>query len=110
MFLWPHPTSITMSEAMVTGQQDALLFANPQTLRVVYHQHFCARRVRAAERDVYILLDEAFIDYLPEHSLVPDIDRFPNLIVFRSSPSSMAFRASASLTQSPVRRLSLVAP
>ncbi len=74
------------AEAMVTGQQDALLFANPQNPSgAVYHREALLRLVaRAAERDVYILLDEAFIDYLPEHSLVPDIDRFPNLIVFRS--------------------------
>jgi threonine-phosphate decarboxylase len=74
------------AEAMVTGQQDALLFANPQNPSGVVCLREALLRVvaRAAERDVYVLLDEAFIDYLPEHSLVPDIDRFPNLIVFRS--------------------------
>lgn len=74
------------AEAMVTGKQDALLFANPQNPSGVV----CPREAllhlvaRAAERDVFVLIDEAFIDYLPEHSLVPDIDRFPNVIVFRS--------------------------
>jgi threonine-phosphate decarboxylase len=74
------------AEAMITGQQDALLVANPQNPSgVVCRREALLRLVaRAAERDVYVLLDEAFIDYLPEHSLVPDIDRFPNLIVFRS--------------------------
>jgi threonine-phosphate decarboxylase len=74
------------AEAMVTGQQDAILLANPQNPSgVVCRRETLLRFVaRAAERDVYVLLDEAFIDYLPEHSLVPDIDRFPNLIVFRS--------------------------
>jgi threonine-phosphate decarboxylase len=74
------------AEAMVTGQQDALLFANPQNPSgVVCCREALLRLVaRAAERDVCVLLDEAFIDYLPEHSLVPDIDRFPNLIIFRS--------------------------
>ena len=74
------------AEAMVTGQQDAILLANPQNPSgVVCHREALLRLVaRAAERNVCVLLDEAFIDYLPEHSLVPDIDRFPNLIIFRS--------------------------
>ena len=38
----------------------------------------------AAERNIYVLLDEAFIDYSPEATFAREIDRFPNLIVFRS--------------------------
>ena len=33
---------------------------------------------------MYILLDEAFIDYVPEHSLTTAASEFANLIVFRS--------------------------
>jgi threonine-phosphate decarboxylase len=38
----------------------------------------------AAEKNIYVLIDEAFIDYEPKQSLVTYVDRFPNLIVFRS--------------------------
>jgi threonine-phosphate decarboxylase len=38
----------------------------------------------AAARNICVLLDEAFIDYLPEASLAGEVDRFPALIVFRS--------------------------
>jgi threonine-phosphate decarboxylase len=74
------------ADAMITGRQDAILLANPQNPSgVVCSRETLLRLVaRAVEKNVYILLDEAFIDYLPEHSLVPDIDRLPNLIVFRS--------------------------
>jgi threonine-phosphate decarboxylase len=71
---------------MVSGSHDAILFANPQNPSGV----LCDLDVllelvaRTAEKNVYILLDEAFIDYCPEESLTREIDRFPNLIVFRS--------------------------
>jgi threonine-phosphate decarboxylase len=71
---------------MLSGPYDAILLANPQNPSGV----LCDREVllalvaTAAERDIYILLDEAFIDYCPEESLTREIDRFPNLIVFRS--------------------------
>jgi threonine-phosphate decarboxylase len=73
-------------EAMVSGRHDAILLANPQNPSGV----ICNGEVmlslieRAAEKNIYILLDEAFIDYLPEHSGVVYVGRFPNLIVFRS--------------------------
>ena len=72
--------------AMVVGQHDAILFANPQNPSGVCHDCKVIRDliVRAAERNIYVLLDEAFIDYVPEHSLTTATDHFPNLIVFRS--------------------------
>ncbi len=74
------------TETMVTGGQDAILLANPQNPSGIACSRETLLRLaaRALERNVYILLDEAFIDYLPEASLTHDIDRFPNLLVFRS--------------------------
>jgi threonine-phosphate decarboxylase len=38
----------------------------------------------AADKNTVVLLDEAFIDYIASGSLSPYVERFPNLIVFRS--------------------------
>ena len=67
-------------------QHQALLLANPQNPSGVCHD---ARTMldlvsRAAERRRYVLLDEAFIDYLPEQSLTKASGSLPNLVVFRS--------------------------
>jgi threonine-phosphate decarboxylase len=65
---------------------EAMLLANPQNPSGV----LCTREPmfqiveEAAARNIYVLLDEAFMDYCPEDSLAGEIDRFPNLIVFRS--------------------------
>ena len=84
--LTPESNFAYDTEAMITGQQDAILLANPQNPSgvVCSHETILQLAARAAKQNVYILLDEAFIDYLPEGSLTPDIDRFPNLVVFRS--------------------------
>ena len=73
-------------EAMLAGDHDAILLANPQNpsgvacdLAVVLEL-----AAAAAERGMYVLLDEAFIDYLPERSACRYVERFANLIVFRS--------------------------
>jgi threonine-phosphate decarboxylase len=72
--------------ALTTGRHDAILLANPQNPSGVR----CERSVltalieEAAKLNIYVLLDEAFIDYAPMQSLVRDTDRFVNLIVFRS--------------------------
>jgi threonine-phosphate decarboxylase len=39
---------------------------------------------RAAGKNMHVLLDEAFIDYIPKQSLTNATDEFPNLIIFRS--------------------------
>jgi threonine-phosphate decarboxylase len=72
--------------AMLTGQCDAVLLANPQNPSGVCldFDSICDLVARASAKSMFVLLDEAFIDYLPEYSLTPRIDRFPKLIVFRS--------------------------
>ena len=72
--------------AMVAGDKDAILLANPQNPSGICHSAALIRDlvVSASEKKMYIFLDEAFIDYVPEHSLTPETDEFPNLIVFRS--------------------------
>jgi threonine-phosphate decarboxylase len=72
--------------AMLVGKHDAILLANPQNPSGVCHD---AEEIRtlvalALQRNVYVLLDEAFIDYVPERSLTKMAAEFPNLIIFRS--------------------------
>jgi threonine-phosphate decarboxylase len=73
-------------DTMTHGEPDAILLANPQNPSgVLCDLETMLRLIRnAAEKNIYVLLDEAFIDYAPDQSLVTHIDRFPNLIVFRS--------------------------
>jgi threonine-phosphate decarboxylase len=65
---------------------DAILLANPQNPSgVLCSQEGLLRLAeQASQRNLFVFLDEAFIDYCPESSIVQEIDRFPNLIVFRS--------------------------
>jgi threonine-phosphate decarboxylase len=65
---------------------DAILLANPQNPSAVLSSRDILLQIveRAAELKVDVLLDEAFIDFCPKASLAKDIERFPNLIVFRS--------------------------
>jgi len=65
---------------------DAILLANPQNPSGVCHSAEQIRElvVEASRRNMYVLLDEAFIDYLPEESLTTRTDEFPHLVVFRS--------------------------
>lgn len=65
---------------------DAILLANPQNPTGVLHgrEPLSDFSSKAAERNLYLLLDEAFIDYQPEVSLVSEIERFQNLVIFRS--------------------------
>jgi len=74
------------TKEMFEGQCDAILLANPQNPSgVCQHPAFIPRLIEEASRkDIYILLDEAFIDYVPDLSLVAMTERFPNLIIFRS--------------------------
>jgi threonine-phosphate decarboxylase len=64
----------------------AILLANPQNPSGVLSPRDELLRIaeEASERNIFFLIDEAFIDYCPETSLAREIDRFPNLIVFRS--------------------------
>lgn len=71
---------------LTTGQYDAILLANPQNPSGVCHNAETLHDLvtKAAETNTYVFLDEAFIDYIPEHSLTTEADRLSNLIVFRS--------------------------
>ncbi len=85
----PHPLSqhrdfcYDLSDAAPT---DAMLLANPQNPTGVLHDLASIQALveEAATQQRIVLLDEAFIDYTPEESLTPLVDRYPNLVVFRS--------------------------
>jgi threonine-phosphate decarboxylase len=74
------------AEAMMAGDHDAVLLANPQNPSGICHDGAFVRNLvaRACQKKMYVLLDEAFIDYVPEQSLSAKTDEFSNLIVFRS--------------------------
>ena len=74
------------SMPMLSGRHSAILLANPQNPSGVVHNAAIMQDLvrRAADKGTFILLDEAFIDYVPEDSMVHRIDGYPNLIVFRS--------------------------
>jgi threonine-phosphate decarboxylase len=73
-------------DALVNGDHDAVLLANPQNPSgVLTNREVLLQLVsKCAERGTTVLLDEAFIDYAPLDSLTQDVERFTNLIVFRS--------------------------
>jgi threonine-phosphate decarboxylase len=73
-------------EELVAGSHDAIVLANPQNPSGACHDAAIMRDLvaRAAHKNVFVLVDEAFIDYVPEHSITRDTHLFPNLIVFRS--------------------------
>lgn len=71
---------------LVAGPHDAILLANPQNPSGVLNSRESMLRIleEAAQRNIVVLLDEAFIDYCPEATLSGETERFSNLIVFRS--------------------------
>lgn len=73
-------------DAMLSGDHDAILLANPQNPSGTLHDKAALIELTAAAgaRNIYVLLDEAFIDYTPEDSLADQVVHYPNLIVFRS--------------------------
>jgi threonine-phosphate decarboxylase len=73
-------------DRMLSGDQDAILLANPQNPSGVFTAKASLIDFvsAAAAKDIFVLLDEAFIDYLPGESLVDQVERFSNLLVFRS--------------------------
>jgi threonine-phosphate decarboxylase len=68
------------------GEHDAILLANPQNPSGVScnPQALLQLVARAAEQNITVLLDEAFIDYIASDSLSLFVEQFQNLIVFRS--------------------------
>jgi len=73
-------------DALMQGDPDAILLANPQNPSgVLTDREILLQLVsKCAERKIAVLLDEAFIDYTPLESLVADVECWSNLIVFRS--------------------------
>jgi threonine-phosphate decarboxylase len=73
-------------ETMLAGDHNAILLANPQNPSGVScnRQTLLQLVAAAADKSIAILLDEAFIDYIASESLSAYVERFPNLIVFRS--------------------------
>jgi threonine-phosphate decarboxylase len=71
---------------LFAGKHDAILLANPQNPSGICHPaaEIQALVRLALQKNIYVLLDEAFIDYVPEQSLTGMIADFPNLVVFRS--------------------------
>jgi len=85
--LLPSDSNFTYNiESMLAGGHDAILLANPQNpTGVSSDQPTLLQLVAAAAgKNIVVLLDEAFIDYIASDSLSPYVERFANLIVFRS--------------------------
>ena len=89
---------------------DAILLANPQNPSGVV----CAKQQMlqlieiAASRGIYILLDEAFIDYHPQAGVLPEALQLPNLVVFRSVTKSFGIpglRIAYAVASEPVRTM-----
>lgn len=72
--------------ALTHEQCDALLLANPQNPSGVLlpANDLLALIVAAQQRGIRVLLDEAFIDYLPEQSVTAYAQNLGNLVIFRS--------------------------
>jgi threonine-phosphate decarboxylase len=76
-----------MLNTLIEDGCDAILLANPQNPSGALYSE--PKRMlqfveAASEHNITVLLDEAFIDYCPKHSLVSHSIQQPNLIVFRS--------------------------
>jgi threonine-phosphate decarboxylase len=73
-------------DVMLAGDHDAILLANPQNPPGVSSdpQTLLELVATAAEKNITVLLDEAFIDYIASDSLSSYVEQFLNLIVFRS--------------------------
>jgi threonine-phosphate decarboxylase len=74
------------AHALVHGDHDAILLANPQNpTGVLTPKDALLDLVRScADRNIRVFLDEAFIDYAPNESLTQEVERLSNLVVFRS--------------------------
>ncbi len=84
--LSPESSFQPAPERLLEVPCDALLLANPQNPSGATHSPEAIQSLAqsASRRNRFLLLDEAFIDYLPHESLAPQTSATPNLIVFRS--------------------------
>ncbi|NYF91127.1 pyridoxal phosphate-dependent class II aminotransferase [Tunturiibacter empetritectus] len=76
----------SLLQAALKERCNAILLANPQNPSGSLCEAKTMRRLieAAAEQGIKVLLDEAFIDYVPEQSLTEAASQHENLIVFRS--------------------------
>lgn len=76
----------SIEQALLGSSCDAIMLANPQNPAGSLLEAGPMRQLieMAASHNVFVLLDEAFIDYCPTESLVRRAAELPNLIVFRS--------------------------
>lgn len=73
-------------DALLNGDHDAILLANPQNPSGILtsKEFLCELVSRCAARNIRVFLDEAFIDYAPLESLTAVVQQYANLLVFRS--------------------------
>lgn len=73
-------------EVLATDDHDSILLANPQNPTGVLSNRAEILNFieRAAKLNIWVLVDEAFIDYAPNDSVGSEVESFRNLIVFRS--------------------------
>jgi threonine-phosphate decarboxylase len=78
------PDSIV--QVSLNNECDAILLANPQNPSGVLCESEQMRQLIAmmGQRGITLLLDEAFIDYCPDHSLAKYAVEQPHVVVFRS--------------------------
>jgi threonine-phosphate decarboxylase len=73
-------------DSLLEGDHDSILLANPQNPTGIATSKSDLLNLvsKAATRNIVVLLDEAFIDYIPDYSITSYVENYPNLIVFRS--------------------------
>jgi len=75
-------------EAFIAAMEgcDMAFLCNPNnpTGRVLSNETVLAIAEAAQRMSCYLVVDEAFMDFVPEHSVVPDVSRYSHLIVLRS--------------------------
>lgn len=81
-----RPDLEEMLEKCVKHDCDALILNNPHNPSGATVDADALRAFvdRTAQHGIRILVDEAFIDFIPEHSVCSDVPQRKNLIVFRS--------------------------
>ncbi len=72
---------------------DIAFICNPNnpTGRLIEREGILEIAKRARKLKCYLVVDEAFIDFLPEHSIIKEVERNPYLIVLRSMTKFYAF-------------------
>ena len=72
--------------ALKTGQHDSILLANPQNPTGALCERALLIEIikTAAQLNVHVLIDEAFIDYAIDQSVADQVSNFPGLTIFRS--------------------------